>query len=92
MADQSFFEPGDKFVIEIGEAYWTPSLGNRYFIKGFNSLVFDDYGLSKLTRYKDPKDVPHNCKFCKHKAADAEDYPCSICDKGVERRDLFEAE
>ena len=86
------YKPGDKFIIEIGEGYWSPKLGNRYYIKGFDTLVFDDKGLDRLKRYQDPKEVPHNCKFCKHKGADAEDYPCSMCKNGVERRDLFEAD
>ncbi|MBO7695479.1 MAG: hypothetical protein J6T10_22870 [Methanobrevibacter sp.] len=52
---------GDKYIIEIGEVYETTAelvseVGektcetpdNLYRIKGFNSLVFDEYGLDKL--------------------------------------------
>ncbi len=39
----SKYKPGDKFVIEIDE-----QVGNLYKIKGFNTLVFDDFGLDRL--------------------------------------------
>lgn len=38
---------GDKYIIEIGE-----KMGDLYRVKGFSSLVFDEYGLSKLERYE----------------------------------------
>lgn len=47
---------GDKFIIEIDEKYNKPinHLGNTpkflYKIKGFNSLVFDENGISKLQK------------------------------------------
>lgn len=48
---------GDKFIIEIGEIY-TPKESNSnspsfnlYRIEGFNSLVFDDFGIQKLLPY-----------------------------------------
>ena len=48
---------GDKFIIEIGEIYApkdsnsnSPSF-NLYRIEGFNSLVFDDFGIQKLLPY-----------------------------------------
>lgn len=48
---------GDKFIIEIGEIYSpkdsnsnSPSF-NLYRIEGFNSLVFDDFGIQKLLPY-----------------------------------------
>lgn len=48
---------GDKFIIEISEvlkskvAYMAYGCENLYRIKGFNSLVFDDNGLSRLEKY-----------------------------------------
>lgn len=47
---------GDKFVIEIEDVLTSsvdPAM-HRYRIKGFASLVFDDYGLGKLTPYTEP--------------------------------------
>ena len=48
---------GDKFIIEIGEIYApkdsnssSPSF-NLYRVEGFNSLVFDDFGIQKLLPY-----------------------------------------
>lgn len=41
---------GDKFEIEIAEVL-TDGGGNRlYKIKGFNALIFDDYGLDQLKK------------------------------------------
>jgi hypothetical protein len=59
---------GDKFIIEIGEVFTAKGTytaygceeneyeENLYRVKGFNSLVFDDEGLSKLEKY-DPTHV-----------------------------------
>lgn len=82
---------GDKFIIEIDHVYWNPHLGNRYFAKGFNSLVFDGNGIGKLKPYKEPpKSLPHTCEFCKHQKRGLEDYPCILCDKNpFEQRDMF---
>lgn len=48
---------GDKFVIEIAErhTHYTDDgkAFNLYRIKGFNSLVLDDYGLDRLTELKE---------------------------------------
>ena len=84
---------GDKFVIEVGHVYWSPDIGNRYFIKGFNSLVFDDIGISRLEKYKEPpREIPHTCEFCKYQYCPMENMPCVVCDKNVfEPRDMFEA-
>lgn len=84
---------GDKFVIEVGHVYWSPDVGNRYFIKGFNSLVFDDNGISRLEKYKEPpKTVPHTCTNCVYRYCADEDYPCVVCNKNhVEVRDMFKA-
>lgn len=45
---------GTKFIIEIGEVFKGAESGKtRYRIKGFDSLVFDDNGLKRLTKAKD---------------------------------------
>ena len=44
---------GDKFEIEISDVLKPNDpmvCGDLYKIKGFNTLVFDDYGLSRLQR------------------------------------------
>ena len=41
---------GEKFIIEI-DSVMTNKKGTLYGISGFNSLVFDDYGLEKLEKY-----------------------------------------
>lgn len=47
----SKFNVGDKFEIEIAEVFKGAESGNdKYRIKGFDNLVFDDKGLEKLTR------------------------------------------
>lgn len=46
-----------KYIIEIAErhTHYTDEgkLYNLYRVKGFNSLVLDDYGLKKLEKYKE---------------------------------------
>lgn len=83
---------GDKFIIEVDEIEWHPTKGNRYWIKGFDSLVMTDYGISKLKRYEEPpKEVPHSCQFCKYQDRRIDEMPCVICDKNdVQPRDMFE--
>lgn len=44
------YRVGDKFIIEI-DSHMTNKNGDLYGIKGFNSLIFDEYGLGKLERY-----------------------------------------
>ena len=81
---------GDKYIIEIGSHFYSPTDGNKYFIKGFDSLVMTDIGLSKLERYEEQKELPHTCEFCRYKSYGQEDYPCVICDKNsVTLRDMF---
>lgn len=46
----SKYKTGDKFVIQIGHGTVYPLYGARYFIKGFNTLAFDDNGLDRLER------------------------------------------
>lgn len=43
------YKIGDKFEIEIDDTIMT-NKGMLYQIKGFNALVFDDYGLNKLKK------------------------------------------
>lgn len=94
MADREFeeFHVGDKFVIEVAEVEWHPIKGNRYFIKGFDSLMFTDYGISRLEKYKEPpKARPHSCEFCKYMDRASDEMPCALCDKNdYEPRDMFE--
>ncbi len=92
MADKEV-HVGDKFIIEVDEVEWHPTKGNRYYIKGFDSLMMTDYGISKLKRYEEPpKEVPHTCENCAYKYCPFEESPCVMCDKNeFERRDMFEA-
>ena len=48
------YEIGDKFVIEIGNVIVTDNVTNEklYQIKGFNTLVFNEYGLAKLEQQR----------------------------------------
>ena len=46
------YKTGDKFVIEI-DSVMTNKNGTLYGIKGFKSLVFDDYGLEQLEKIRD---------------------------------------
>ena len=91
MADE--VRVGDKFVIEVCEVNGNPRKGNRYWIKGFNTLVFDDNGIGRLEKYKEPpKNTPHSCGYCKYRRCKAYEMPCVMCDKNAfEQRDLFEA-
>lgn len=84
---------GDKFIIEIGHTYYSPISGNKYFVKGFDSLVLTDYAIDKLERYEPPRslsDLPHSCEFCVYQDLGGNVFPCSMCDKGMERTDRFE--
>lgn len=82
---------GDKFIIEIDHTYWHPQQGNRYFAKGFKSLVFDDEGISRLKPYKEPpKERPHTCEFCEYMDRGGYEMPCVVCDKNdFSRKDMF---
>lgn len=90
MADNRY-RVGDKFIIEIGSGYWNPAIGNRYLIKGFDTLCFDDKGLGRLEKYEEPKEPEHSCEFCYYQDFDEKAYPCSLCDKGIFRDDKFRA-
>ena len=47
-------EIGDKFIIEVEQVYDAEyGVPKLYRMKGFNSLVFDDVGLSKLQKYNE---------------------------------------
>lgn len=93
MASNDRYHVGDKFVIEIGHSYWSPTTGNKYFIKGFDTLMFDDKGLDRLERHEEPpKNVPHACEFCRYKSRDEYEMPCAVCDKNdIAPKDMFEA-
>lgn len=55
----SKYNVGDKFEIEIGEVFKGAESGNdKYRIKGFDSLVFDDKGLDKI------RENTPNYNFC----------------------------
>ena len=51
---------GDKFIVEIDDVMLGSTAENNpttlYRIKGFNSLVFDRYGLDKLQKYDEVKE------------------------------------
>ena len=55
------YNSGDKFIIEINSEYCEHDKlcgfktdRHLYRIKGFNSLVFDEFGLKKLKKYQEP--------------------------------------
>ena len=50
-------EIGDKFTIEIGSKFCNSANETLYRIKGFNSLVFDENGISKLTPYRNDPEI-----------------------------------
>ena len=84
---------GDKFVLKISGMYWSPNLGNRYFVEGWDNRVLTDEELLALEKYKEPpKEAPHSCQFCKYQDRRIDEMPCVICDKNdVQPRDMFEA-
>ena len=84
---------GDKFIIEIGAVDWSPQRGHRFWAKGFATLCFDDNGIRKLKKYKEPpKELPHSCEFCKHSTKSWDEMPCMICNKNdFQPKDMFEA-
>ena len=48
---------GDKFVIEIGETFYSDNDCRKlYSIKGFNALIFDENGLDRLEKLEDKKE------------------------------------
>lgn len=67
------YKVGDKFIIEIEEVYAhkvdngaplnTPN--NLYRMKGFNSLVFDENGLSKLEKYEESPFAQGDCDIAR---------------------------
>jgi len=82
---------GDKFIIEIGAIDWSPQRGHRFWAKGFNTLCFDDNGIDKLKKYKEPpKEAPHTCHNCVYEKIDEDCYPCSRCDKNGDPQDMFQ--
>lgn len=83
---------GDKYVLKISAVYWSPNLGNRYFVEGWDNRVLTDEEFLALEKYKEPpKELPHSCEFCKHGTKRWDDMPCMICDKNdFQPRDMFE--
>ena len=62
---------GDKYIIEIDRKYDEAGWPILYGIKGFNSLVFDEYGLEKLKEFKEPKEREDDeslRQFCRGKS------------------------
>ena len=52
------YNVGDKFEIEIAEVFKGAESGNdKYRIKGFDNLVFDDNGLGKMKRTEEAPKV-----------------------------------
>lgn len=51
-----------KYVIDIGEPFINADGEVLYRANGFNSLVFDEYGLQHLTKYKDTEAYQHGYK------------------------------
>jgi len=47
---------GDKYIIELEDTTFTNDRTKLYRVKGFNSLVFDETGLSKLKKYASTDD------------------------------------
>ena len=82
------YNVGDKFIIEIDSGYWNPKIGNRYLIKGFRTLCFDDEGLSRLEKYEPKTDLP-KCQECVYSDISGDRYPCSMCYRGDPREEQF---
>lgn len=55
-------KPGDKFIIEIEEVIPNKT-GILYRVKGFRSLVFDQYGLIKLEEYNPECELSEALQF-----------------------------
>jgi len=82
---------GDKYVLKISAVYWSPHLGNRYFVEGWGNRVLTDDDLKALEEYKEPpKERPHTCEYCKYGYKHLDEMPCVMCDKNVfEPKDMF---
>lgn len=61
------YKIGDKFLIEIEDDVLMEH-GVLYKIKGFNALVFDEYGLDKLQKYEEEKYRPSELDKYRQKA------------------------
>lgn len=53
-------EVGDKYELTIGEVFYDNKGNQLYRVKGFNSLVFDEEGLSRLSKLSDDSPVEDN--------------------------------
>lgn len=67
------YKTGDTFIIEI-ESILDEQVG-LYKVKGFRTLVFDDYGLNMLKQIHEHD----GCDGCKHEWKKAYAYPCLDC-------------
>ena len=83
----------DKFILKINAVYWSPQLGNRYFVEGWGNRVLTDEDIKALEKYQEPpKEVPHTCQYCRYMDRGMNEMPCMICDKNnFEPMDMFEA-
>lgn len=60
----SKYHIGDTFKIEIAETYRGAESGNdKYRIKGFDNLVFDDKGLRRLEQFNSQPDNQRKFRF-----------------------------
>lgn len=53
-------EVGDKYELTIGEVFYDNKGNQLYRVKGFNSLVFDEEGLGRLSKLSDDSPVEDN--------------------------------
>lgn len=65
---------GDKFIVEVEKIWGRPDGKKIYFMKGFNTLIFDDNGINRLEKY-DPKPRKAKKDALVLKVGDAIHYP-----------------
>ena len=71
------YHVGDKFVIEIGETFYSDNDCKKlYSIKGFNALIFDENGLDRLEKLEEKKEL------CVDWSKVAVDTPILVSDSG----------
>ena len=61
---------GDKYIIEIDRLIKQPNGSVLFGVKGFNALVFDQYGLDKLEKTGKPFDKELNAYCDRHSCFD----------------------
>lgn len=71
---------GNQYVIEVEKEFLDENNNKLYKIKGFNSLVFDENGIKKLTKYKpeEEEEIDH-CDTCEYRSTSGYDDPCKKC-------------